>query len=308
MTEIANNFCKRKDVQVHIVLYGKTSEIYYPVDPTVILHEPDFPFYERYRSYSTIKRLLFLRRKVKQIKPDSVLSFGTFWNSFVLLALYGLKYPRFVSDRGQPDRKLSFFHETLAKLLYPKATGIVAQTSIAKEIANRKFSHKNIEVIGNPIKKIDAHKPKQIKENIVLTVGRLIKSKHHDLLIDIFVHINEPGWKLVIAGGDSLKQQGMKSLQEKIRNLNAENKVVLAGEISNIDEYYLKSKIFAFTSSSEGFPNVVGEAMAAGLPVVSFDCVAGPSDMVKHGETGFLVELMNAELFEKYLRTLMNDS
>ena len=83
--------------------------------------------------------------------------------------------------------------------------------------------------------------------------------------------------------------------------------MVLAGSQKEVEPYYLKSKIFAFTSSSEGFPNVIGEAMSAGLPVVAFDCMSGPSDMIANEKNGFLIELFNYESFKKHLQILMSD-
>jgi glycosyltransferase involved in cell wall biosynthesis len=65
--------------------------------------------------------------------------------------------------------------------------------------------------------------------------------------------------------------------------------------------------IFAFTSSSEGFPNVVGEAMSAGLPIIAYDCVAGPSDMIEDEKNGYLVELFDDETFKKKLKNLMQN-
>ncbi|MBN1185301.1 MAG: glycosyltransferase, partial [Bacteroidales bacterium] len=80
---------------------------------------------------------------------------------------------------------------------------------------------------------------------------------------------------------------------------------VFAGKQSDVEEYYLKSKIFAFTSSSEGFPNAIGEAMAAGLPVVAYDCDAGPSEMVTDEDTGFLIPLFDDETFRAKLELLI---
>ena len=89
------------------------------------------------------------------------------------------------------------------------------------------------------------------------------------------------------------------------KDLNVEERVIFAGITNEVDSYYLTSKIFAFASSSEGFPNVVGEAMSAGLPVVAFDCIAGPSEMINDGETGYLVPLNNDDIFKERLTELM---
>ena len=146
------------------------------------------------------------------------------------------------------------------------------------------------------------------KENIVLSVGRLIKTKQHDELIRIFARINPANWKLIIVGGDALKQQNSLQLQTLIRELDMTDKIELAGKRTDVDDFYRRSLIFAFTSSSEGFPNVIGEAMSAGLPVIAYDCVAGPSDLIDHQETGFLVPLNDSQSYQKYLEKLISDS
>ena len=109
-------------------------------------------------------------------------------------------------------------------------------------------------------------------------VGRLIKTKHQDNLIKIFASINKKDWKLVIVGYDHLKQMNMEPLKKLALDHGLADRVVFAGKQSDVEKYYLSSKIFAFTSSSEGFPNAIGEAMAAGLPVVAYNCVAGPAE------------------------------
>ncbi len=306
MGELANLFSNKSNIEVHLILYGIKRDIFYPIPASVIVHRPLFIFDDSWRMISTFRTLFFLRRKVKNIRPDAMLSFGEYWNSFVLLALYGLKFPLFVSDRSQPDKSLGIMHEKLRQWLYPKATGVIAQTAVAKNVYLTKYRHQNIRVIGNPIRNI-LDKDQISRENVVLTVGRLIESKQQDKLIEIFAKINRPDWKLVIVGYDHLKQENRHKLEDLAQKLNIEKSVLFVGKQSNVDDFYLSSKIFAFTSISEGFPNAIGEAMSAGLPVVAFDCVAGPSEMIEEGQNGFLIPLLDLDLFRMKLELLMEE-
>ena len=309
MSELMKYFASRhQKLDLHLVLYGRKRDVFYNIPENIIVHKPSFEFEDSRRFFFTLKTLWFLRKRIVTINPDTTLSFGEYWNNFVLLALFGLPYPVFVSDRCQPDKSLGKLHTILRKYLYHNAKGIIAQTEKAKELYGMQFKHQNVKVIGNPIRCINKKDQTIEPENIVLSVGRLIKSKNYDKLIEMFVHINRPGWKLVIVGDDALKQQNMKRLKELVKQLDAEDKVFLVGRQLDVENYYLKSKIFAFTSSSEGFPNVIGEALSAGLPVVSFDCVAGPSEMVQDEENGFLIPLFDYSFFEKRLKCLMDNS
>ena len=138
-------------------------------------------------------------------------------------------------------------------------------------------------------------------------VGRLIKSKHQDKLIRIFASIDKKDWKLVLVGYDHLKQNNMEPLKKLALDCGVAERVIFAGKQTDVDSYYLSSKIFAFTSSSEGFPNAIGEAMSAGLPVVAYDCIAGPSEMIRDDENGFLIPLFDDVVFAKRLEQLMLD-
>jgi GalNAc-alpha-(1->4)-GalNAc-alpha-(1->3)-diNAcBac-PP-undecaprenol alpha-1,4-N-acetyl-D-galactosaminyltransferase len=304
MSELAGYFISKTYLEIHLILYGISREIFYSIPDGIFIHKPFFRFNNKWRLMYAFKTLLFLRHTIRKIKPDCILSFGEYWNSFVLLALSGLNYPVYISDRCSPEKQFGIIHSWFRKVLYPRANGIIAQTQKAKEIYHKQFGHDNIEVIGNPIREIksDIH---TVRQNVVLMVGRLIKSKHQDKLIELFLNIGMPDWKLVLVGYDHLQQTNSQILKEIIAQHNAENKVLLAGKKADVETYYNSSKIFAFTSSSEGFPNAIGEAMSAGLPAVAFDCVAGPSEMIKDNQNGFLVPLFDYQQFQEKLIILM---
>ena len=306
MSQLVNNFAARDDVEVHLILTGKKREIVHEIPNVVFVHKPDFKFNNSRRTIDTIRTIRFLRSRVTELNPDAVLSFGEIWNNLVLIALYGCDFPVYISDRSQPDKDLGRIHNFLRHKLYPNAAGYIAQTKEAKKVCLINKWNDNVQVIGNPIRQI-ASNGHMGKENIVLTVGRLIKTKNVDQLVRIFAEIDNPGWKLVIVGGDAKQMKLSNDLENLIRDIGVENSVFLEGMQKDIDRYYNKSKIFAFCSSSEGFPNVIGEALSAGLPVVAYDCIAGPSDMIKDGKNGSLVPLFNQEDFKSRLEELMNN-
>jgi GalNAc-alpha-(1->4)-GalNAc-alpha-(1->3)-diNAcBac-PP-undecaprenol alpha-1,4-N-acetyl-D-galactosaminyltransferase len=90
----------------------------------------------------------------------------------------------------------------------------------------------------------------------------------------MFKEINDENWKLVIVGGNAKNLNLLDGYKETVRKLGLEQKIKLVGAISNVSDYYKKAKVFAFTSSSEGFPNVIGEAMSYGLSVIACDYIA----------------------------------
>ncbi|WP_234571718.1 glycosyltransferase family 4 protein [Rhodohalobacter sp. 614A] len=302
-SELANYLSTVEKKEVHLIVYGKERDHFYKISERVIIHKPDFQSRYPFKILLAVRTIAFLRKKVKEIHPDTLLSFGEIWNVFVLISLFGLKYRIFISDRAQPGKQRPL--EGLRKWLYRSAAGIIVQTKTAKLIYERKFPHSNIKAIPNPIYQIK-RSHHQDRENSILFVGRFIPTKHIDRLIKMFSEINADNWKLIIVGGDHGKSKLSNDLKALIGELNLENSVFLEGYQSNVDQYYLTSKIFAFPSSSEGFPNVVGEALSAGLPVVAYDCVAGPSEMIENRNNGFLIDLHNEKMFKEKLEYLMN--
>jgi len=305
MAELANYFSKKEEFEIHLILYGINREVFYNIQDSVIIHIPPFKFNNKVRVVSSLRTIFFLRRIITKLSPYSILSFGEYWNSFVLLSLIFTRFIIFISDRCSPEKRYSLLHTILRKVLYPGAAGIIAQTETAFNIYTSQGLNNNIRVIGNPIRLIPNSDTK--KEKIILSVGRLIKSKNHEKLVNLFLTINFPGWKLVIVGEDHLKQKIRERIEKIIKENNAIDRILLVGKRADVDLFYLKSMIFATASSSEGFPNVIGEAMSAGLPVIAFDCVAGPSELIIDNYNGFLIPLNDDTQFANKLRILMED-
>lgn len=299
MLELAIYFADQK-LDVHLIILDK-GESFYQLNSKIIVHKPDFFFNRRWRLYFTFKTILFLRNKLKNIRPYSVLSFGEMYNSFVLLSALGLKLRIYVSDRSQPDKKWGFFHELLRRLLYPKAAGIISQTSYSKEFLTNITKHQNIRVIPNPV--ITVETCNNIRKNIVLFIGRLVSTKRVDILLELFTKSNHNGWELWIVGDGPQRA----FLEELSKNLELNNSVKFWGNQSDIAKFYLQAKIFAFTSVSEGFPNALLEAMSWGLGCISFDCKSGPSDLIKDNYNGFLIPLLNTNEFLLKLNLLQRD-
>ncbi len=127
----------------------------------------------------------------------------------------------------------------------------------------------------------------------VIFVGRYNEQKGLEYLVETWekVHCQHRDWILHMYGEG--EQESM--LRQLIQKNSLEEVVVVHQPSRHIMEKYLESSIFLFTSRFEGFGMVLIEAMACGVPVVSFDCPWGPADIIKNGEDGFLVEYLNTD-------------
>lgn len=162
----------------------------------------------------------------------------------------------------------------------------------------------NICVIPDPLSFIPTQKS-PLTEKRVIAVGRYVYQKGFDLLLHAWAKIEKQysDWQLAIFGdGDRTPYEQL------VKELGIDSsRCHLNGATTNIQQEYVKSSLFVFSSRFEGFGMVLVEAMACGLPVISFACPCGPKDIIKDGEDGFLVDNGNVEALAANMSQLMDD-
>lgn len=164
----------------------------------------------------------------------------------------------------------------------------------------------NIEVIPNAAMHVsDAYS--DVMNKRVIAVGRLDYQKGFDRLIQAWQLVRHTGkftdWKLDIFGQGEWREM----LQQMIDKAELQNTVCLNRPTKQIGEEYVKSDMLVMSSNYEGFPMVMIEAMACGLPVVSFDYKCGPKDIIQTGINGLLVPNGDIQALADAMMKVMED-
>jgi GalNAc-alpha-(1->4)-GalNAc-alpha-(1->3)-diNAcBac-PP-undecaprenol alpha-1,4-N-acetyl-D-galactosaminyltransferase len=270
--------------EVHFVAVLR-QEKFFSLDERIIFHEPSGFNEKSIRIGATI---YWLRQLLHQIQPDATLVFGQFYSALTVLAAKWTRHQIFISERSSPllrwPTKIRWFNRAAFWLTAP--TGVIAQTSVAAEYQRRYYGAKvPIEVIPNALREVKLY-PEVARESFILAVGRFNDPlKGFDRLIEAFSKIRNQTWRLVFAGGD----ENGEALKSQAARLGVLQRIDFQGKVNDLDPLYARAGLFVIPSRSEGFPNALCEAMAAGVPCVSFDFVAGPRDIIQHGVDGWLV-------------------
>lgn len=264
------------------------------------------------RFLDNFKRLLALRRAIRQSHPQVVVSFTEEMNIQTIVSTIGLGLPVIVSERSEPSKYLhGSIWDKMRPWTYPLADKVVSVTESADQYFEWLPKDKR-RIIANPIISRNSHAdewelPKGVnpQKKWLVAMGRLDYGKGYDLLLSAFQKIASgyDDWQLIILGEGELRAE-LETLRD---NLNLESQVVLPGLLKNPFPLLKKSGLFVLSSRYEGFVNSLAEAMACGLPVLSFNCPGGPREIIRHEIDGILVPAEDVDALAAGLDRLMGN-
>ncbi len=235
---------------------------------------------------SKFHNLIDLRRLLRKEAPDVVIPFLTKNNLITLLASRGTGIPVVCCERNNPEQQQKHpAWNALLSAAYGRARLIVCQTEAVKRCFPKEVSQR-LRVIPNPVSAWPKRR-RTTEANTIVAVGRLNEQKGFDVLIEAFAEIaaKAEDWQLLIYGDGPLRG----ALEAQIAGLGLAEQVKLMGTTDTPGAWVEGANLFVLSSRYEGFPNVLGEAMAAGLPIIATDCDFGPAEMIEHARSGLLV-------------------
>lgn len=308
LTTLANDFTNSYEIHVITII---NADIFYPLSNSIKTHCCRESEILKSNMVSSIKSNISLYKKVKAIlkaeQIDLLIGFMTTSNVIGSMAANALNIPCIIAERTNPIiDKPSFIWKSLIKYSFPKSDYVVVQSKLVKSYYEKIVDTNKIAILPNPMSSQLSQSKKLYsnRSNVILNVGRLVKSKNQDLLIKAFSNINIKNWKLVFIGDGPM----LSEYNKLVNVLNLNDQVIFVGKTNNVAQYYNTSKIFAFTSEHEGFPNALIEAMYFELACVSTDCPSGPAELINHNDNGFLIPVGDQVQLEKQLTKLMNSS
>ena len=319
------------DVTV-IVTEGKGRDCYFPLSDKVKVINYELGFEELWRASFLKKVFLYLtkQRRYKRllkaellrIRPDFTISMLRREINFLTSIHDGSKkigelhvnranYRNFETNDSNVFKRL--FAQFWMKSLVSKLKRLDQLVVLTDKSKSSWPELSNVSVIPDPIPMNQGDRSHDSVQNQgpvplirrVVTIGRYAYQKGYDLLLQAWAEVEKhyPDWSLDIYGmGDQTSyRQLMSDLGIDARRCR------LNGPVEDVVRTYTDSSVFVLSSRFEGFGLVLVEAMACGLPVVSFDCPAGPDEIITDGVDGLLVPSGDVHALAGKLMTLMAD-
>ena len=324
LTLKANYFAEHFGYDITIILTeGKDKPLFYPLSDRIKIVNLDVNFEELWTCSFVKKVFVYLSKQrifkkrltaeLMHIRPDITVSLLRREINFINDIKDGSKkigelHVNRANYRNFEEGDANFIKNLFAKFWMRSLVSHLKQLDkfivLTEEDKASWTELSNVEVIPDPLA-FDVAEVSPLKAKRVIAVGRYVYQKGFDLLLQAWAKIEKqfPDWELAIYG------MGDRSPYDNLaKQLGVDmNRCHLNGSTQNIRKEYLESSLFVFSSRFEGFGMVLIEAMACGLPVVSFDCPCGPKDIVSHDEDGLLVPSGDIDKLADELSVVMSN-
>lgn len=305
-TIIANELIKNPKLDIlFLSLFEKKKEtVFYLYDMIC-----RFTLYDR--EISGAKHLLGfihrIHRFVKQNDIDILIDIDGILDMYSIPALVGTRTKLISWEQfNYYQNPYVNYRKFTRKLAAKRADAIVVLTKEDQGYYQLNLKIKNIiKQIYNPIVLRKEESCYNVNSKTIISAGRLTEQKGFDILIDVAKIVLErnPEWKWNIVG----EGEDRELLEQKIKEYNLQNNLLLCGNVDNIEEYYQESAMYVLTSRYEGFGLVLTEAKSFHLPCVSFRCKAGPAEIIKDGVNGYLIDCFDVEKMADKICSLIED-
>ncbi len=277
-------------------------EVYYKLSPDVE-HKILSPVSGR---AGIIKQIGEIRRLIKEKNADIVI------NVDIGMGLYGI-----IAAKGTKAKVITWEHSNFfnnwGSRLFPYLRRFAAKHSDALVVLTERDrenyasgikSRTPVFAIPNPAERHEFSYDEDSKT--IVSAGTLLPIKGYDRAVEAgkTVFAAHPDWKWRICGEGPERAKLEAAIKEAVLTEN----IILCGNIDGIADEYRRAAMCVMTSRSEGLPMALLEAKSFGLPLVSFDIMTGPSDIIRDGVNGFLIQPDNvADLAEKICRLIENN-
>ena len=310
LCSLANHWINQGYQVSMLTVEGSTRPPFYPLDPRVAIIRINKKNTGLKLSYACLRNLweclIRLRKTLKNLNPDLIISFIDIMNVATLLATYGFKKPVIVSERIDPaHRRLPLLIQWLRLVLYARAERVVVQTAAIAAYFPKSLGSQ-ISIIPNAVPKPHLIKNQySLRPTTLVTVGRLDPQKDHPTLIRAFKAVlsDHPDLQLIIYG-EGIDRPKLEAL---IQDLDLHTSVRLAGLHADIQSVLIASDLFIFPSRYEGIPNALCEAMALGVPVIASNC-SGNTEVVQDGVNGWLFPVGDIQALSRIMCECLDDS
>ena len=251
------------------------------------------------------KSFFKLYKLLKEEKPYAVFTTGGHISTLLSIISCFVKIPYLIGRETSVIDIMVTFAGPRAKILdlfvgaaYRRIRIGVCQSDEVKQSLAKKYHIpvKKLVVIPNPVIPNNILKEKNHNRvnTRIIVVARLSIEKGLFRLLEIFKDLPQ-NYTLNIAGDGSLRSE----LLDRIGELNLETRVKLVGQVKDINSFIAKHDLMLLTSYTEGFPNVVIEALSVGIPVVSF-LVGGIPSIIKNGFNGYIIQQDDMPTFKRF--------